>query len=68
MAAEDGLFEATGARLARLPGGATSLYVALMGLVVAVTAILNLDTSVWFLTPVLVHAARARGADERPFL
>ncbi|MGZ4409098.1 MAG: hypothetical protein ACXVY6_09965 [Gaiellaceae bacterium] len=31
-----------------------------MGLVVAVTAILNLDTSVWFLTPVLVHAARAR--------
>jgi arsenical pump membrane protein len=42
--------------------------VALMGLVVAVTAILNLDTSVWFLTPVLVHAARARGADERPFL
>jgi arsenical pump membrane protein len=33
-----------------------------------VTAILNLDTSVVFLTPVLVHAARRRGLDERPFL
>jgi arsenical pump membrane protein len=33
-----------------------------------VTAILNLDTSVVFLTPVLVHAARTRGLDERPFL
>ena len=32
------------------------------------TALLNLDTSVVFLTPVLVHAARRRGLDERPFL
>ena len=33
-----------------------------------VTAILNLDTSVFFLTPVLLHLARERGVDETPFL
>jgi arsenical pump membrane protein len=32
------------------------------------TAVLNLDTAVVFLTPVLVHAARQRALDERPFL
>ena len=37
-------------------------------LVAAVTAILNLDTSVVFLTPVLLHLARVRGVDETPFL
>jgi arsenical pump membrane protein len=67
-AAQDGLFEATGARLARSRLGARSLLVALLCLVAAVTAVLNLDTSVVFLTPVLVHAARRRGLDERPFL
>jgi arsenical pump membrane protein len=40
----------------------------MLGLVACVTALLNLDTSVVFLTPVLVHAARARSLDERPFL
>jgi len=67
-AAEDGLFDATGARLARSRLGPRGLLVALLGLVAAVTAVLNLDTSVVFLTPVLVLAARARGIDERPFL
>ena len=67
-AAEDGLFEATGARLARSGLGARSLLVALLALVAAVTAVLNLDTSVVFLTPVLVLVARRRGIDERPFL
>jgi arsenical pump membrane protein len=33
-----------------------------------VTAVLNLDTAVVFMTPVLLHAARARGAGEGPFL
>jgi arsenical pump membrane protein len=67
-AAADGLFEAVGARLAweRLPPRA--LLVAMLALVACVTAVLNLDTSVVFLTPVLVHAARRRGVDERPFL
>lgn len=67
-AAEDGLFEATGARLAHSRLGARGLLLALLGLVAAVTAVLNLDTSVVFLTPVLVYAARGRGLDERPFL
>ena len=33
-----------------------------------VTAVLNLDTSVAFLTPVLVYTARSRGAGEAPLL
>jgi Na+/H+ antiporter NhaD/arsenite permease-like protein len=40
------------------------LYVVAMGLVAGVTVVLNLDTSVAFLTPVLVGAARRRGASE----
>ena len=43
----------------------------LAGLLLAeavVTAVLNLDTAVVFMTPVLLHAARARGAGEGPFL
>ncbi len=39
-----------------------------MGMVAAVTAVLNLDTSVVFLTPILVHAARRRGLSEIAFL
>jgi arsenical pump membrane protein len=68
VAAADGIFEAIGARLARAPLRPHGLLVALLGLVAVVTAVLNLDTAVLFLTPVLVHAARGRGLDERPFL
>jgi len=68
VAADDGLFEALGVRLARTRLGPHSLLLALLALVAVVTAVLNLDTSVVFLTPVLVHAARTRGLDERPFL
>ena len=68
VAEEDGLFAAAGATLARLPGGARLLYLVALALVATVTAILNLDTSVFFLTPVLLHLARARGIDEAPFL
>jgi arsenical pump membrane protein len=68
VAAADGVFEAVGARLARTRLGPRSLLLALLALVAVVTAILNLDTSVVFLTPVLVHAARRRGLDERAFL
>jgi len=68
VAAADGLFEALGARLARARLSARSLLLALLGLVAVVTAVLNLDTAVVFLTPVLVHAARRRRLDERPFL
>src|ERR671931_1203225 len=68
VAADEGLFEALGARLARTRLGSRSLLLALLALVAIVTALLNLDTSVVFLTPVLVHAARRRRLDERPFL
>src|ERR671937_2767077 len=68
VAADEGLFEALGARIARTRLGPRNLLLALLALVATVTAILNLDTSVVFLTPVLVHAARRRGLDERPFL
>jgi len=44
------------------------LLVALLVFEACVTAVLNLDTAVVFLTPVLVHAARHRGLDEEPFL
>jgi arsenical pump membrane protein len=44
------------------------LLAACLLLVAVVTAVLNLDTAVVFLTPVLVHAARGRGVDEEGFL
>jgi arsenical pump membrane protein len=68
VAERDGLFAAAGARLARVPGGTLAVYCISLTLVVVVTAVLNLDTSVVFLTPVLIHLARARGADELPFV
>jgi arsenical pump membrane protein len=64
----EGLFEAAGNRLERLPGPPAVLLAGGIVLVALVTAVLNLDTAVVFLTPVLVLAARARGVDERPFL
>lgn len=68
VAASDGVFEALGARLARLPGGSVALLCYLLALVAAVTVVLNLDTSVVFLTPIVLHAAWHRGVDERAFL
>jgi arsenical pump membrane protein len=67
-AAADGLFEAVGARIACMPVSPRVLLIALLGVVALVSAVLNLDTAVVFLTPVLLHAARRRGLDERPFL
>ncbi len=64
----DGLFGFAAALLARLPGGELRLYAAAMALVAVVTAVLNLDTAVVFLTPVLVLVARQRQANERRFL
>ncbi len=68
VAHADGLFAALADRASRLRTHPAVLLVALLGVVAAVTAVLNLDTSVAFLTPVLVLAARARGIDEEPFL
>jgi arsenical pump membrane protein len=68
LAADEGLFAAAGERISRLPGGGIRLLVALLLFEALVTAVLNLDTAVVFLTPVLIHAARHRGLDEEPFL
>lgn len=68
VAASDGLFEAIGSRLASIPGNGFALFIALMGLVAGVTVVLNLDTSVVFLTPIVLHAARRRRIPERAFL
>ena len=68
VAEKDGLFAAAGTALARAPGGTRLAFVWSLALVATVTALLNLDTSVVFLTPVLLHLARMRGFDERPFL
>lgn len=64
----DGLFEALGTRIERVGGGPVVLLATLLGLDAVVTAVLNLDTAVVFVTPIIVHAARQRDCDERPFL
>jgi arsenical pump membrane protein len=64
----DGLFEAIGTRIERVGGGPIVLLATLLGLDAVVTAVLNLDTAVVFVTPIILHAARQRDCDERPFL
>jgi arsenical pump membrane protein len=64
----DGLFEATGRWLAGRARSELMLFAGMVVLVSAVTATLNLDTSVAFLTPVLVYAARSRGWREPALL
>lgn len=64
VAAKDGLFAAAGRRLAGF-GSDGLLLAGVIVLVTAVTAVLNLDTSVAFVTPVVVHAwARRRRPGE----
>ncbi|MHB8438944.1 MAG: SLC13 family permease, partial [Acidimicrobiales bacterium] len=60
VAADAGLFERAGAVLGARRVGNVTLFVTSMLLVSLVTAVLNLDTAAAFVTPVLVHAARAR--------
>jgi arsenical pump membrane protein len=68
VADRDGLFERTGFALQGLPESPVVLFTCSLLLVTVVTAVLNLDTAVVFLTPVLIHAARSRGVDEEAFL
>ena len=68
LANRDGLFAWGGARLQALPGGGVALLGAALLLDAVVTAVLNLDTAVVFLTPVLVFAARRRRVAVEPFL
>jgi arsenical pump membrane protein len=68
VADRDGLFAAAGHRLARSARSGPALFIGATLMVGLVTALLNLDTSVAFLTPVLVYAARSRGGGEAPLL
>ncbi len=68
VADEDRLFSAAGHALARLAPNGLALYVGSVVLIVSVTTVLNLDTSVAFLTPILVYTARNRGEGEAALL
>lgn len=68
VADKDGLFASAGHRLARTAPNGVLLFVGAVTVVGAVTAVLNLDTSVAFLTPVLIYTARSRGEGEAPLL
>jgi arsenical pump membrane protein len=65
---QDGLFRAAGQLLARRARNGLLLYGGAVVLIAVVTALLNLDTSVAFLTPVFVYTARSRGEGEAPLL
>ncbi len=64
----DGLFLAAGQLLARRARNGVLLYTGAVAMVAVVTALLNLDTSVAFLTPVFIYTARSRGEGEAPLL
>ncbi len=68
VARDDGLFDAGGVLVARVRGAPVLMLFMAAALVAAVTSLLNLDTAVVFVTPVLVIAARHRGVDEEPML
>jgi len=68
VAHHDGVFEWAAEALVGLPGSGVTLTAGALGLVAVVTALLNLDTSVVFLTPVLILGARRRAMDERTLL
>jgi arsenical pump membrane protein len=68
VAEDDGLFAAAGQQLARVSSNGAALFLGATVMIGTVTAVLNLDTSVAFLTPVLVYTARNRGGGEAPLL
>jgi arsenical pump membrane protein len=67
-AANEGLFEWLGRLIARTSGGALRVFVVTMLAVAVVTATLNLDTAIVFMTPVALQAARSSNTDETAFL
>jgi len=66
VADDDGVFAAAGQQLARVADSGIVLFIGAVVLIGLVTAFLNLDTSVAFLTPVMVYTARSRGEGEAP--
>src|SRR5947209_15060384 len=63
-----GVFDRAASLLGRTGGSPVVLLVVLLALVAITTVVLNLDTAVAFLSPVLVLTARRRGTPEEPFL
>ena len=68
VANDDGVFEWLGAMLTRFSSRGSVVFAGAAAVIVAVTATLNLDTAVAFLTPVLIHTSRRRGGDDAPWL
>ena len=68
VADDDGVFAAAGHQMARAAPNGSVLFLGATVLIGLVTAVLNLDTSVAFLTPVLVYTARSRGGGEAALL
>ena len=68
VADREGLFEVAGSALSKVASSSWTLFLGAALLVAVTTALLNLDTAVVFLTPVLVRTARRHGSDEVPFL
>ncbi len=68
VANRDGLFAAAGHQLARSAPSGPLLFIGATAVIAIVTALLNLDTSVAFLTPTLLYAARSRRGGEAPLL
>jgi arsenical pump membrane protein len=64
IADRDRLFSAAGERLAGVSERGTVTFAGAVVLIAVMTAVLNLDTSVAFLTPVLVYAGRRRGTGD----
>jgi arsenical pump membrane protein len=64
----DGVFDWASARLLGVTTHPRRLLALALALVAVVTALLNLDTAVVFLTPILIGAARGARVDEEPFL
>jgi arsenical pump membrane protein len=64
----DGIFAAAGHQLARVSRSGIVLFLGAVVMIAVVTAFLNLDTSVAFLTPVLIYTARSRGEGEAALL
>ncbi len=60
---EDRLFAWLGGHVAGVSPSGGRVYVVCALLVVVVTALLNLDTAVVFMTPVMIHVARRRGVE-----
>ena len=68
VAGADGLFEAAGRLVARVGGSHGVVLLAASSVLIAVvSAVLNLDTAVTFLTPVVIVAARRRSMAVEPF-